>query len=503
MIAAGLIDRVRFNAIRGCRRNGMTRAMRHTSDTNRHMTASGLCAARIWAVTLLLGGLCSCSSSRELSGVDPFQREGSLAAATAASTPISTSTGLSATAGQDGSIERVAYFDASEDSGVQTAGRQDTAIPNRSDRHVPATASGETADLRPSAPTAQRPSASTAQFTPAERRIPVSAGEGVQQTGGEIVKASHGKGPFGAHGPPPDEYLFDGGDRGFPIHYDPYSRHGLETEDTIAEYRDHLGRDHVKSSNRVAIYSPRFGAVRTVSGPQSGVSVDRLALTEDGARAVGMRNQASTLHHSQRESSEGVLVRSRASGLEVGEGEITFEQQQYVTEHNKLLNAFQGIRYGNFDQLLQTDKAQLAYRIEAAVVWTRDQFPVITAGMRAGQEVQARFKVQELIGAEDERRVPGRLQIVKLADRKIAAQGEVVTFTIRYDNLGDRELTEVRIVDNLTPRLEYLADSAESDRPGRFFVDDNHEGSVILRFELDEELPGHAGGTISFQARVR
>ena len=79
----------------------------------------------------------------------------------------------------------------------------------------------------------------------------------------------------------------------------------------------------------------------------------------------------------------------------------------------------------------------------------------------------------------------------------------MLTFTIRYDNVGDHELRQVRIVDNLTPRLEYLPDSASSDRDGVIHVEDNNEGSVVLTFELDEPLPGRTGGILTFKARVR
>ena len=79
----------------------------------------------------------------------------------------------------------------------------------------------------------------------------------------------------------PDEYLIDGGDRALPIHYDRFNRQGLDTEDTVAEYVDHLGRRHVKPTNRVAIYAPRFGAVRSVTTPTEGTTTALVASTED------------------------------------------------------------------------------------------------------------------------------------------------------------------------------------------------------------------------------
>jgi len=94
---------------------------------------------------------------------------------------------------------------------------------------------------------------------------------------------------------------------------------------------------------------------------------------------------------------------------------------------------------------------------------------------------------------------PGQLRLVKTADRELAEIGDVITFTIRYDNLGPREIDAVRIVDNLTPRLEYVADSST----GQMLVEDNGEGSQVLTWVLPEPLQPGAGGVITFQARVK
>jgi len=90
-----------------------------------------------------------------------------------------------------------------------------------------------------------------------------------------------------------------------------------------------------------------------------------------------------------------------------------------------------------------------------------------------------------------------------MADRQMAQPGDVVTFTIRFDNIGDLAVHDVVIVDNLTPRLEYVEDSATSDRDGRLVEEDNGEGSLVLRWELDDALAGRTGGVVTFKARVR
>ncbi|MBS0261219.1 MAG: DUF11 domain-containing protein, partial [Planctomycetes bacterium] len=137
----------------------------------------------------------------------------------------------------------------------------------------------------------------------------------------------------------------------------------------------------------------------------------------------------------------------------------------------------------------------------SAIVWTRDQYPVLAAKSVQGIELKSKFKPDELVGSENKKN--GKLRIVKLADKKVATSGEIVTFSIRYDNLGNREIHEVVITDNLTPRLEYIADSAVSDIPAQFEIEDNGEGSSILRWTLDEPLPGGRGGVVTFKALVR
>ena len=151
----------------------------------------------------------------------------------------------------------------------------------------------------------------------------------------------------------------------------------------------------------------------------------------------------------------------------------------------------------------QAEEPRLAASIQSAVVWTRDQNPVVTAKSEVAGELRSRFQQQELVGQENRFNGKGKLRIVKLADQRIARPGDVVTFTIRFDNIGDREVYEVVIVDNLTPRLEYIDESATCDLSARLAAEDNGEGSVILRWELEEPLPGRKGGVATFQARVR
>ena len=113
--------------------------------------------------------------------------------------------------------------------------------------------------------------------------------------------------------------------------------------------------------------------------------------------------------------------------------------------------------------------------------------------------------MQQTVGVEDQRQTKGNIHIVKLADREEALAGDTVLFTIRFQNSGDFDVYDVRIVDNLTTRLEYVSGTAQidADHPGEVTIEANGEGSSILTFSLDNPLKGHESGTITFEARVK
>ena len=315
----------------------------------------------------------------------------------------------------------------------------------------------------------------------------------------------------------PDEYLFDGGDRELPVHNRAFGRGGLDTEDTIAEYRDHTGKKHLKETNQVAIYAPRFGSVRAVTTPGGEFNIERLAGIQERSHNSGVQTKIGPQRYDRTDRLKGVRMRSRASGVENRDWQSGVANVVRLSSHDKLVNAFMDFSFALQGELNQSDEARLQIAIDAASQWTRNENPVVVAKLDSLHQVEARFKAAEMVGVEDEAPEPGELQIVKLADRSSAKPGDIVTFVIRYDNVGDRELTDVTIVDNLTPRLEFVDDSATSDLPGDVVWEDNGEGSLVLTFKLDNPLPGRKvkdaaknrgkdiriGGVITFQCRVR
>jgi len=350
-----------------------------------------------------------------------------------------------------------------------------------------------------------------ATFSPAERRMPLTpadyqappCGPGCPPYGtGAATGLVPAGGLIGVATPQPDEFLCDGGDQGLPVHYDRTFRHGLEAEDTIGEWSDPAGGHHVTPSNKVCVYAPRFGEVRSFSTPVEGAKVDRLVSANDVRRGVGLDAETYLDTKVQKTKVDAARVRSRASGLEIQNGLSGFDNATVAALNLEDATPVADTAFLTRGVMSRGQEPFLAKGIQAAVAWTRTQSPVITATTVSSQEVRAEFRASELVGLED-RNKPGVLRIVKLADKGAAAPGEIVTFTIRYDNLGDKPVHHVKIVDNLTPRLELVEGSGTSDRAGRLDIEPNGEGSFVLTFVVDEPLPGKTGGVVTFKAKVK
>lgn len=301
----------------------------------------------------------------------------------------------------------------------------------------------------------------------------------------------------------PDEYICDGGDREHPVHYEGSLRRGLDTEDTIGEFTDHHGRARTTPSSRVCIYAPRFAAVRTVSQLHEDSRIDEVAGVEQSGGTRGLHSQLLVDSKTKTDTVSAFRMRSRAGGLESESAPIMTRQTVRLAAHDKLLNVFQDLAFISQGLFEQEDAARLNLGLQSALFWTRAENPVIAAKIETPVEGLVEQHASVVAVVEERDLGPGQLRIVKLADRKSALPGDIIEFTIRYDNLGPREVHNVRIVDNLTPRLEYVDDSATSTRDGQLVLQDNGEGSNVLIWEFDEPLPAHSGGVVTFKARVR
>lgn len=304
----------------------------------------------------------------------------------------------------------------------------------------------------------------------------------------------------------PDEYIFDGGDRNYPVHYQGGEMHGIETEDTVAEFEDDDGKRQVQPTNRVAIYAPRFGSVETVSGIQTDVKLDKpvggsnttttnalaevrspVTNTRDTlAAGVGSRSSANavetTLTPQASRRTDGIIqTQSRSRGQEA---------QTSVSPGNLETTALQQLNIHIREP--STASARLAPGKEASTSQATQTYSTYRAAATLGREVGGR---------------KGKLHITKEASSLVAKAGDVITFTIRFANTGDYNVSRIRIVDNLTGRLEYVDGTADIEAGGNLggdlTVEQNKAGGEKLTFTLNQPLQGGQSGTITFRAQVR
>jgi uncharacterized repeat protein (TIGR01451 family) len=300
----------------------------------------------------------------------------------------------------------------------------------------------------------------------------------------------------------PDEYICDGGDKDIPVHYFEYQRHGLNFEDTVAEYVDSNGEPQVKPSSRVCVYAPRFASVRTIDVSHVDFTYDRLAGHHDGDRLVGFDNELRPDVETQTDQPIGLDRRDSAGGLIADVADDNLTKVEWIGGNIQVNRLWEDIGFVRDGRFHQEDEARIAMAIQVAHDWSHDLYPIIMADTLGGGIVEASFRAADMTGVHDPR-TPGDLRIVKLCEQDTAQPGDVINFVIRYDNVGGRELTAVRILDNLSPRLELVPGSVTFDRAGTVEVQDNGAGSQLIVFELDEALPGETGGVLSFQCLVR
>jgi uncharacterized repeat protein (TIGR01451 family) len=147
------------------------------------------------------------------------------------------------------------------------------------------------------------------------------------------------------------------------------------------------------------------------------------------------------------------------------------------------------------------EESLLAERVAAAETWTIHQAVQIIIDGKPAVEMRGTAKPEVTYTYE----TGGKpcLRLCKIADKSEAKPGEIVTFTLRFDNLGEQKIGNVTIIDNLMSRLEYVAGSAESNLKASFQAQEQPGESVVLRWEIQEPLEVTQGGIIRFKARVR
>jgi uncharacterized repeat protein (TIGR01451 family) len=253
--------------------------------------------------------------------------------------------------------------------------------------------------------------------------------------------------------PAEEECLHDGGDIGPRAGLDALGRlGGLNPTDTIAVYTDSIGKRHIAVSNRVCICVPRFVIMRAATFPAGYGSVVEVGETDISLIQSEIKNREKLSVAQQNEQLRMLASRERPSANEI----------------------FIGTNY--LDQFLGS---------------------AIVFGFAEGQAVLGTL----VVPPEEKPDLP--LCLHKSVDKKSAQVGDIVTFELKYSNIGGKPITGVVVSDSLTGRLEYILGSAKSDRHTTFTTQPNEVGSVILRWAVTGALPPGQTGTVTFQARIR
>ncbi|ADV64214.1 conserved repeat domain protein [Isosphaera pallida ATCC 43644] len=301
---------------------------------------------------------------------------------------------------------------------------------------------------------------------------------------------------------PKDEYLCDGGDQTAALRPQGDPRLMIDPKDAVVRFAP-ADSNRLRSlpTNVVCVYAPRFAQVR-------------LALGLDGATLVAIPTANETLaSHEQkaiRQAPDDLIERlapiaarhrSRASGLNslTGLGQhhgLVILQEEVLDRH---LAGFVDVTSfqiaetrQRFSTLSNHQRAEGIMSLEAAVVAA-----VSTA---AGQLVVIQ-RSDEV--SSDERVDRPALAVVKMVNTKVAEPGDVVTFAIRYRNVGNVPLKLISVADSLLPRFEYVEGSSKAPEGTIFTTVPNKGGSNELRWEIPGELQPGEEGVVSFEARVR
>lgn len=310
--------------------------------------------------------------------------------------------------------------------------------------------------------------------------------------------------PPGARQPwPADEYVRDGGDEGLPTGVNSDRKVlGLEMEDTVACYKTADGRTLTEPSNEVYIYAPRFGAVRQVVGLVANEERQRLGgvhVPERLDAPTTLQLVADAKQHVQPgdeiAARPPVAMRTRQNRdvLSSSIGPKSF-QSTYQAYENLAI-----IRMGAFDG---TEKALLARGSNAAIAWSHTQAVQIILDRQSAM-AEVKYDACESVYTVKNPEGKPKLRLVKVASTPFAEPGEVIDFTLRFDNIGNQTLTSVAILDSLNTRLEYVPNSAQCSVDANFSTQANEGDSVVLHCDLTKPLEPNTGGVLRFKCRVR
>jgi uncharacterized repeat protein (TIGR01451 family) len=308
--------------------------------------------------------------------------------------------------------------------------------------------------------------------------------------------------PPGRPWAPADEYLCDGGDHGPAGKFGGDGNlKGIEPRDTILRFRDDV-RARLLPTNTVCLYAPRFAAVRVGLGANQNVFVE-VAAGHDTIAGPELR-EARQGPRRMTQNTAAVLGRHRSRA-----SEVEHEQFAAAAAEVRVLAGMDTFDHIGGHVLVQGPEFRenrvraVNQQRNAMTQGIKNAETAVVSGIVAGanEEVMA-WKPQEAVGVEVPPNRPG-MAVVKQILESEAEPGDVVTVTIRFRNMGNVPIRDVSVVDDLLPRLEYVAGTAQGPKGTVFTAAPNEAGSMELRWDLPEPLDPGVEGLVTFRALVR
>jgi uncharacterized repeat protein (TIGR01451 family) len=314
---------------------------------------------------------------------------------------------------------------------------------------------------------------------------------------------------------PEEECLHDGGDGGPKAGFNAADKlAGVDPADSVAEYRDSQGRHRIAVSNRVCICVPRYGIIRAECPLAENAAAIGPGDTQGTKGQDMLKSRTPSLLSKQTDQLAAMKGRGRASVMRGGEGLSQILQMKVLSASEIVLGPEALIGSKQAATLTEKQRAELKRQIEFARelaqevnVGIQEQITAtsVVGRVDALHIVEARAEARDFTCLCDEApHAPDQpLTLCKWADRQAAQVGDVVTFTLKYSNLGGQPIADVAVADSLTTRLEYVAGSAQSDRNAVFTIQNNEVGSALLRWEVSGRLMPGQSGVVRFQAKIR
>ncbi|MEO8269157.1 MAG: hypothetical protein ABI557_05525 [Aureliella sp.] len=298
------------------------------------------------------------------------------------------------------------------------------------------------------------------------------------------------------------EYIFDGGDQQPAVVIkEDWTTAGVDPTDTVIYYETLAGSVCVQPTNRVPIYAPRFGAIRQVSGLQLALRAEgtQRVLAPIGVERFDENNLADT------------VVQPLAPLGEQQVGLIDAFQENYVAPPMEQIQPLYGMIAARvpFELIDPTrtglitiqEMVDMQQFIQNAQAWVTPESLEVEISSQSALLVKDTKATQDFFVYE----LPDKcaMRICKAASHTIANSGDIVSFSIRFDNAGVKPLGNAVIIDSLSPRLNYIEGSQQCSVGVRFSAEPNQVGSMVLRWEIEEPIKPSDGGVISFDCRVR